>query len=267
LNSQNKKAIKDLIFRERIHLNLFDFIFVYNPYFKELIKRRHPGLKCQIKVSHLMSFKKGKLFFNEELRQEYRSKLNWNSSPIVAYVGNVYYPWQNISKTIKIYKRIKNELNENAKLLLLINKKDHPKALEFIDKYHLNKTDFYLTEVNNDEINGYLNASDIGIVLRDLHEMNKVVTSGKFLDYLGCGLPVITTSVLLNFNNSTKINQYGIILDDLNVVRIPINRISNLLNFDSIIRKEISAWSNENLSLDTMSSEYINLLKKLNEVG
>ena len=133
--------------------------------------------------------------------------------------------------------------------------------IEFINKFNLDKSDFRLTEVNNDEINGYLNASDIGIVLRDSHNMNRVVTSGKLLDYLACGLPIITTSVLLNVMIGTKIKHCALILDDLNVESISINKISNLLNFDSNVRKEISTWSNKNLSLDASSTAYINLLK------
>ena len=127
-SSENKKAVEDLITEERKQFNLFDYIFVYNSLFEDLLRGRHSELKGQVKVSHLMSFKKDKLFFDEELRKGYRNKLGWSTNPIITYIGNVRYPWQNISKTIKIYKRIRDESNSNAKLLLLINKNDHPIA-------------------------------------------------------------------------------------------------------------------------------------------
>lgn len=260
LNKTDKTSINNLKIKERLKLEKFDYTFVYNDFFKKQLNERHPHLKTNILVSHLMSFKKGSLYFNEDLRKEYRNKLTWDNSPIITYIGNVFYPWQNISKTIKTYKRIKAEINLNAKLLLLINHKDHQIAKEFIKKYYLTENDYLLTEVKNKEIVGYLSASDLGIVLRDFHPMNRVVTSGKLLDYLACGLPVITTSVLLNFPNNSKVNEYGLILNDLEIKQIDMIKISEILNRSMDFRKEISIWANENLSLNAMCNQYTELL-------
>ena len=61
--------------------------------------------------------------------------------------------------------------------------------------------DYYLNEVPNNEMINYLSAADLGISLRDFHPMNSIVTSGKIIDYLACGLPVITTNILFLESN------------------------------------------------------------------
>lgn len=258
-----QKNIERLVLKERNSLQNFDFIFVQNEFFKNLLIKRHSDIESKIKISHLMSFQKGKLFHNEKLRNEYRSKLKWNDNPIITYIGNVHYPWQNLSKTIKLFKKIKAEICGEAKLLLLINKSDHKIAKGFIIKHEINEEDYYLNEVNFDEINGYLNASDLGIVLRDFHNMNKVVTSGKLLDYLGSGLPVITTSILSDISDKIKEKKYGLVLDDLDVDIIQIDEVKKLLESDNGFRKEISSWANDNFSLDSMILEYVKVLKDL----
>jgi hypothetical protein len=257
----NKK--EDLISKENIKLNTYDYVFVYNEFFLNTLHLRHKNLKCKIIVSHLMSFKKGSLLFDNDLRIKYQKKLPWNDSPVLTYIGNIYYPWQNLSKTIKLFNKIKDEVDSNIKLLLLINKQDHVKAMEFINLNKISASDYFLNEVNNDEIVGYLNASDIGVVLRDYHPMNKVVTSGKLLDYLGCGLPVITTSVLLNFPKNVEMINIGLVLNDLNIEEISNEKIENIFKFNLTDRQNISLWANENLSLDKMSQVYIETLKKV----
>lgn len=258
------KNFKEMINDEKHTLSKYDIIFVQNGFFKELLEERHPNIKSKIYISHLMSFKKGNLIFDENLRRNYREKLKWNKNYIITYIGNVYYPWQNLSKTIQIYKRVKNELYSDAKLLLLIREADHNIAEYFITKFKLNSTDYHLNEVHHNEINGYLNASDLGVVLRDFHEMNKVVTSGKLLDYLGSGLPVITTSVIENIANQLKANNYGLVLDYLDVENIPIGKVKETIELDSNKRKEISNWANDNLSLNATITDYIKELKNLN---
>jgi hypothetical protein len=268
---QNKKVnedivnaeIQSLIKKERIILAKYDIIFVQNEYFKRLLDKRHPQLKTIIKVSHLMSFQKGSFCFNEKIRNDFRLKLNWEKNHIITYIGNVFYPWQNISKTMKIYKIIKDHLYSDAKLLLLIRKADHSIARGFIRKHGLKDDDYILNEVNHEEINGYLNASDIGVVLRDFHVMNKVVTSGKILDYLGSGLPVITTSVFEKIASLLKERNYGVILDNFDINEIPLNQIRKIINLDFKTREEISVWANNNLSLNASSVEYVATLKKL----
>ena len=260
INNNLELSIQD----EKVNLSKYDIIFVQNEYFKNLLKERHPSLKAVIKTSHLMSFKKGTLLFDKELRNKFRIKLGWENSYIVTYIGNIYYQWQNLSKTIKIFKKIKGNISENTRLLLLIRKVDHVLAKKIIEKHNLDKNNYYLQEVPHSEIRAYLSASDLGVVIRDFHTMNKVVTSGKLLDYLGSGLPVITTSVFDRIAKYLKKKKYGIILDDLDLERLEYDKIQEVLNINYQNRDEISIWANNNLSLDVTAQSYIKTLKSYN---
>lgn len=258
-NHNNEPNI--LISEQKNLLEKFDKIFVQTDYFKEILEKRHPHIKGRIIVAHLMSFKRDSLYFNRKIRIEYRSKLKWFSNPIIAYIGNIYYPWQNISKTIKLFKRIKFESHKDAKLLLLINKSDHNLAKRFMVDNEISEKDYYLEEVDNKEIVGYLNAADIGIILRDWHPMNLCATSGKILDYLGCGLPVISTTALGKISNEIKSRNYGLILNTTEIDCIPLEKIDHLLSLNYNKRFEISKWANAQLSLDSMASEYISYIR------
>lgn len=258
------KNIESSIQKEKTSLSKYDLLFVQNNYFKNLLQERHLALKANIKISHLMSFKKGNLFYDKKSRNEFRLKLGWQSSYIITYIGNVFYPWQNLSKTIRIYKNISKNLSKSTKLLLLIRKADHSIAKEIIDKHNLNKDDYYLQEVPHSDIRAYLSASDLGVVIRDFHTMNKVVTSGKLLDYLGSGLPVITTSVLDKIPNFLKKHKYGIVLENLDLEMLEYDEIREILNTDNHNREKISMWANNNLSLEVTAQSYIKTLKSFN---
>lgn len=244
-------------------LDKADKIIVLNDSFKALLVKRNRKLEDKIITSNLLSFRKNTFHYDDNLRNKYRHILNCNEEPIICYIGNVYYSWQNISKTIKLFKKIKELINVNAKLLLLIRSVDHHIVREFIEKEKIKSEDHILKNVDNTEIVGYLNAADLGVVIRDFHPMNSIVTSGKLLDYLGSGLPVITTSILDKIPSEINNHGFGYVMDDIKLENIDFNVVKSLLLFDSNKRKVISNWANLNLSLEVSANNYIQYLKKL----
>ena len=125
--------LKEQYHKEKEIFNKIDRIIVLNNNFKELLLNRYSDLKDKIVVGNIMSNRKGALIFDLNSRKEYRKKLGWSNNHIVCYIGNVHYSWQNISKTIMLYKRIKNEVYNDSKLILLIGKKDHEIAIYFFE--------------------------------------------------------------------------------------------------------------------------------------
>jgi glycosyltransferase involved in cell wall biosynthesis len=248
--------------REKENFAKVDKIVVLNESFKELVLKRYDELREKIVVANLMSFKKGALSYDENSRKACRKKLGWSDNRIVCYVGHIYYSWQNISKTILLYKRLKDELYPDLKLLLIIGKKDHEIAIDFLNTHGIEPLDYILTQVPNTELSKYLNAADLGVLLRDFHRMNSIVTSGKLIDYLGCGLPVVTTNILHKLPEVIKEEGFGIVLNDLEIEKTDVKRLKPLFDFDSSKRKLISKWANDNLSLEHEIAEYHYLIKK-----
>ena len=255
-------SLKEQYLKEKEIFNKIDQIIVLNNNFKELLLNRYSDLKDKIIVGNIMSIRKDALIFDLNSRKEYRKKLGWSNNHIVCYIGNVHYSWQNISKTIMLYKRIKNEVYSDSKLILLIGKKDHEIALYFLNKHNMNSSDYLLKEVDNKEIIKYLSAADLGISLRDFHKMNSIVTSGKLVDYLSCGLPVITTSILYKIPEVIKEQSFGIVLDNLDVNKVDIKDVRQVIDFDTSKRKSISTWANNNLSMEVVNDEYLTIFKK-----
>lgn len=253
---------KNLVSHNRL-LDRVDKIIVLNDSFKAILVKRNRKLEDKIITSNILSFRRNIFCYDDNLRNKYRSLLNCNEEPIICYIGNAYYSWQNISKTIKLFKKIKELINVNAKLLLLVRSVDHHIVREFIKKEKIKSEDHILKNVDNTEVLGYLNAADLGIVIRDFHPMNSIVTSGKLLDYLGSGLPVITTSILDKIPNEIKNHGFGYVMDDIKLENININEVKSLLNFDLNKRKAISNWANLNFSLEVSAKNYIRYLKKL----
>ena len=103
-------------------------------------------------------------------------------------------------------------------LILLIRKQDFEIVNEFLVKVGINKEDYLLRNVSFGEINSYLNAADFGISLRHKDIMNETTPSAKILEYLGSGLPVITTSAMGEMSNIVSKNSFGVVVENMDVV-------------------------------------------------
>ncbi|NQE54072.1 hypothetical protein C5S29_10815 [ANME-1 cluster archaeon GoMg3.2] len=238
-----------------------DCLFVVTEKFKNLLIERHSDLNLEQKVKVLpISVDTEEVYFSMKARGEYRRRLKLEDKFVMIYVGNAYRSWQNVFRTIEILKLIKNKVAENAFLILLIRQEDHHIVKEFIEKLNLSKNEYILTQVDHEEIAKYLSASDIGILLRHKHLMNEVVTSGKIVEYLACGLPVLTTNVVAVYPEEISKNNYGIILNDMDDNNEILTKIIPFLKHDKEKRFEICEWARRKFSTDAHSQEYVNAL-------
>ena len=128
--------------------------------------------------------------FDLDARNKKRKELGLSDREIlITYVGNVFYPWQNISDTLELLFRLQ-KCNSNIMCLFLVRESDHELFVQFAKQYEIR---YILKAVKHSEIPSYLSASDFGIILRKRDELNKLVLSGKLLEYAANGLPTILT--------------------------------------------------------------------------
>jgi len=210
-----------------------------------------------------MSFKKGSFYFLSSIRNEMREKLGLKNKFVMIYTGNAYYSWQNVFRTIEIFKLIKEKVNSDSFLILLIKKEDFVIANEFIERLNINQNDFILTNCKSEEIGAFLNAADVGVSLRHNHIMNTTTPSGKILEYLGSGLPVITTKGMGEISNIVEEKGFGVVLDNMDNDDEIIEKIMPFLQHNDDFRIGISNWANLNISTDAKITDYVQLLKKL----
>ena len=258
-----KRLALDIKNQKLTYKNADYLTFGYSP-MKEMIIKRYPDLNLEKKIilSPPMTFSKGSLFFSTSIRNTVRKKLGVNDSYLMIYIGNAYYSWQNVYRTIEIFQLIKSNLNKCTFLILLIRKKDFPIVNEFIDQLKLRPNEYLLTNVHHEEIYNYLNAADIGISLRHNHIMNETTPSGKILEYLGCGLPVLTTQAMGEISTMVEKNRFGVVLKNMDDDNEVIKKITPFIEHNESRRIEISKWANENISMDANINKYV---EKLNE--
>lgn len=139
--------------------------------------------------------------FDNLKRVEVREQLNLMDKTVVAYVGNVVCMWQRRDEMCKLISSL-CERDNQFHFLAIVRRDDFALMKESILKFGIEQYTTLLT-VDNSEIYKYLSAADIGLFLRHNHTMNKIVTSGKLIEYLTAGLPLITTG-----HNAEVLNEF-----------------------------------------------------------
>lgn len=206
-----------------------------------------------------------KFRYYKKIRDKFRKELGLESEFVLIYIGNVYYSWQNISKTLEFYKKIKKINNNNIKLIIITRLVDKHIILDFLNKYRIKTSELILKySIPNDEIPKYLNAADLGVILRENHPMNHFAAPGKFGEYACCGLPILTGKGIANFSEKLSKTPYGIVLENIydnSEFLIKIKRfMENYVNLD---RNKISNWGKQKFSFNAYINNYTNLYNRL----
>lgn len=254
-----KKSAKDLP-KELVRA---DAVFVVTDELKELFKKRYTINEIEKKIHVIPTgFDNKKFYPDNVLREVYRRKYNLEDKFVLIYSGNVWYSWQNLKRSLEVFKILKKKFNQNMYFVMLVRKQDHPIAIEFIKEIGLNSDEYLLTNVSHDEVNGFLNAADLGILLRENHTLNKVASPGKLGEYLMAGLNVITTTHIGNYSKKMQENNIGILIDDIYDDSEILNKTSHFKR--DITKLELSKWASDNFSVQAYENIYINALRKLN---
>lgn len=239
-----------------------DGIFVVTKELKDLFVKRYiqKGLENKIYVIPT-GFDANKFYPDEKLRQKYRTQYKLENKFVMIYSGNVLYSWQNLKRSLQVFRLLKEKRYSNMFFVMLIRKQDHKIAQEFIEELKLQSEDILLTSVSHDDVNGFLNAADLGILLRDNHTLNKVASPGKLGEYLSAGLNVLTTMHIGNYSKKMKEDSVGILIDDIYDDNEILKQIDSFKSTKSKI--ELSQWASDNFSVQAYKNIYINALQNL----
>lgn len=239
-----------------------DGVFVVSNTLKELFINRYNKHDLTDKIHAIPTgFDNTKFYPDNILRETYRKKYNVEDKFVMIFTGNILYSWQNIKRSIEVFKLLKEKVYPNLYFIMLIRKADHNIAYEFISELNLNEKDHLLLNVSHDEVNGFLNASDLGILLRENHMLNKVASPGKLGEYLSAGLSVLTTYHIGNYSNKMREDKVGILIDDIYDDNEIISQVSEYRY--SRTEKEISKWASENFSVQAYKQIYIDALQNI----
>ncbi len=239
-----------------------DGIFVVTKELKELFIKRYSKNDISNKIYAIPTgFDNTKFYPDDELRKRYRKEYNLEDKFVMIFTGNVLYSWQNIKRSIEVFKLLKRKLYTKMYFVMLIRKEDHCIINEFISKLDLKKEDFLLTNVSHEDVNGFLNASDIGILLRENDTLNKVASPGKLGEYLSSGLNILTTRHIGLYSKVMMTDKVGIIVDDIFDDKEILDKVQSFV--PSKTKKEQNKWASDNFSVQAYKEIYINSLKNI----
>lgn len=206
-----------------------------------------------------------KFKYDRDIRSKYRKILDLESYFVMIYVGSVYFSWQRISRTLEIYKLIKRNIKTKTKMIIITRKEDKSILFDFLKRKDIKPDELILKfSVPNEEIPNYLNASDLGIILRDNHPLNNVAAPGKFGEYLCCGLPILTGVGISDFSERVSETSYGMVLEDIYDDNEVILKFTTYFTENSNInRQEISKWASDIFSFQKHIKKYVNTMQNL----
>jgi len=174
---------------------------------------------------------------------KYRKKLGYKASDIVVVYSGSLAKWQNFDFILKSF----ND-SENDNLNLLILTKDIESATKKTSTSE-KKDSIKLYSVDYHEVPNFLNASDYGLLIRDINETNLNASPTKFGEYINSGLTVIINkidsdyykqAIKLNLNVIILQNKHELsnVLNSLNPVNTGINPIS-INNAKEIVKDQL----------------------------
>lgn len=171
-------------------------------------------------------------YYSDEVRSITRKKLCINENDfVITYVGSTAI-WQCISETVRIIE-FALSVNENVRALIISPNFDAIRKL--FNENNLNRIIFISSKLS--EINSFLNASDMGILLRKHNRINYVASPVKYAEYSLSGLTVLTTDAV------DQVMEYGKIIK--NTVNVnDLNKFITTKKITSIDRAEISSRAN-----------------------
>jgi len=237
-----------------------DGVFVVTNELKELFVKRYFKDQIENKIDVIPTgFDTKKFYPDDVLREEYRKKYKLEDKFVMIYSGNVLYSWQNLKRSIDVFKFLKEKMYPNMYFIMLVRKQDHPIANEFIRKVELSHNEYLLINVSHDEVNGFLNVADLGILLRENNILNKVASPGKLGEYLSAGLNVLTTKHIGNYSKKMQEDNIGVLIDDIYDNNEILEKVSN--SESSISKEELSKWASNNFSVQAYKDRYISALQ------
>lgn len=196
--------------------------------------------------------------YNNELRVSARNQLNFKENDIViVYSGALIMKWE-IPEVLFNYLSTLSKMNDNFKFLIITPDAD-------IANHHIEVNGLELKSVVKcvtfDKVNELLNASDIGLLLRDDILMNNVSSPTKFSEYLLTGLPVIISLGVYDFAKIVKDTGFGIVVK--NNTQVNKSDLKKIMDLRELNRMEVSNWGINNLSKERFIKDYIAMLISL----
>jgi len=195
-------------------------------------------------------------------RGDIRARLNISDSLVITYCGGIQ-KWQLPRDTIELFK-IALTVEPTSHMLVITTSPDRFRNLLLEMAVPLNRTT--VLSVPHHEVADYLAAGDIGVLLREQSDVNKVASPVKFGEYMAAGLPVAISSAVGDYSKAVEENGLGIVVDvplDPQAVMCRLAQfISECKRSREAIRLRCQSYARTFLRVQEYISDYIAFLQR-----
>jgi glycosyltransferase involved in cell wall biosynthesis len=196
--------------------------------------------------------------YDADIRTSFRRELGIEDKSVLIYSGQLrgYYHLAD-----KIFE-FANLFLENKDCVFICLTPNTDLANDYVEKLNnMTKENVIINYANQIELNNYLCAADIAIILREDIMTNRVASPTKIPEYLITGLPVITTSFIGDYSNFISSNKYGILVN-LDALSEGVKSANKYLEKDKNRRELIMEDSKINFSKQSVVKRYFKLYEQ-----
>jgi glycosyltransferase involved in cell wall biosynthesis len=247
--------------KQRLTVERADHVITITDELRERLIDRYPELELAEKTTAATVDFPDRVEYDTDARAAIRSQLGAGDRLVYTYIGSAAPVWQNFDRTIEVFSLLANQSEYDPFLLLLVREPDHDFVEQHITDAEISDEDYCLCEVRASEVKQYLHASDIGVMLRDVHPMCEVVFGHKYLEYLSAGLPVLTTSVA-KWTAELDRNGFGIVLKDIDDDEAIIRKFEEFEPNDAA-RERLAQWAIKKFDPKPQVDQYMEILCSL----
>ncbi len=200
---------------------------------------------------------------SEEARDKVRKEMGISDRFVILYAGSLN-EWQLPEKMIEIFNIFKRNISESIFLMLT---KDTEFAGKLFFDSGMEKNSYIIRHIPFDLIGKYLVAGDVGLLIREKNDVNRVAFPIKFTEYIRSGVPVLT-SITSDAGDFIEKHDAGFRIRDYNdiseIEKIVLDIRADIHNMGSRQYKDrISSIIGEKMSWDSRMPAVMDIYRKL----
>jgi glycosyltransferase involved in cell wall biosynthesis len=144
-----------------------------------------------------------------DIRKKIRQKLGLDEKLVFIYVGSAVH-YQQVDKMCELFAVIHQKYPKAFFLIL----SHHVTAFQAkLQQAGISPEIFHIESVSHGDVFEYLQAADIGFLLRNDSPVNRVSSPTKFGEYCSCGVPIITTACVGDVSQLVLSQHLGCVID------------------------------------------------------
>lgn len=192
---------------EKINLRNADTISVVSSKFKDYIVTQNHISAVKVSITPVF-FDFDRFYINPDLRAEYRASLGLNEQQKVILYSGTLLKWQEPQALFAFMKHIQDQ-DPGHEFRFVVLTFDKERAENYAREFQIE--DIRIETASGEELNGYYNATDIGIALRSNDKVSYFSSPVKIPEYLATGNSLITMEHIGDFGRELQNKKYVLV--------------------------------------------------------